>query len=86
MRERARSRVYITGHIPQEALDVLLRDCNVGIWGSSEPVPRGELLNNIRGVHGLLCMDSDVIDSEVLDAAGQWLFDHDFVEMGGGGC
>ncbi|KAK3104609.1 hypothetical protein FSP39_006062 [Pinctada imbricata] len=67
---RERRRVYVTNHIPQEALDVLLRECNVGFWGSTEPVPRGELLNNVRGVDGIICMETDVIDRAVLDAAG----------------
>lgn len=39
-------------------------------WDSDEPVPRTELLKRVQGVHGLLCLLSDKIDAEVLDAAG----------------
>lgn len=40
------------------------------MWDSDEPLPREELLKRIQGVHGLLCLLSDKIDAEVLDAAG----------------
>lgn len=39
-------------------------------WDSDEPVPRMELLKGVQGAHGLLCLLSDKIDAEVLDAAG----------------
>ncbi|KAJ8247803.1 hypothetical protein GJAV_G00250700 [Gymnothorax javanicus] len=40
------------------------------MWDSDEPVPREELLKGVSGASGLLCMLSDHIDTEVLDAAG----------------
>ena len=40
------------------------------MWDSDEPVPRAELLKGVSGAHGLLCLLSDRIDTEVLDAAG----------------
>lgn len=50
--------------------------CNLSLWDSDEPVPRAELLKGVAGAHGLLCLLSDKIDTEVLDAAGKtnlWL-------------
>lgn len=50
--------------------------CNLSVWDSDEPVPRAELLKGVAGAHGLLCLLSDKIDAEVLDAAGKanlWL-------------
>lgn len=44
--------------------------CEVSLWDSDEPVPRTELLKGVQGAHGLLCLLSDRIDAEVLDAAG----------------
>lgn len=44
--------------------------CEVSLWDSDEPVPREELLKGVQGAHGLLCLLSDKIDAEVLDAAG----------------
>lgn len=42
----------------------------MSLWDSDEPVPRAELLKGVHGAHGLLCLLSDKIDAEVLDAAG----------------
>ncbi len=44
---------------------------NLSVWDSDEPVPRAELLKGVAGAHGLLCLLSDKIDAEVLDAAGK---------------
>uniref|UniRef100_A0A8U8C1D5 D-isomer specific 2-hydroxyacid dehydrogenase NAD-binding domain-containing protein n=1 Tax=Geospiza parvula TaxID=87175 RepID=A0A8U8C1D5_GEOPR len=49
------------------------RRCRVQQWDSEEPVPRAELLAGVAGAHGLLCLLSDRIDREVLDAAGPGL-------------
>lgn len=40
------------------------------MWDSDEPLSRAELLKGVQGVDGLLCLLSDKIDAEVLDAAG----------------
>lgn len=42
----------------------------MSLWDSDEPVPREELLKGVQGAHGLLCLLSDRVDAEVLDAAG----------------
>ncbi|KAL6479704.1 hypothetical protein MHYP_G00107370 [Metynnis hypsauchen] len=65
-------RVFVTRRIPQEGLELLQRAavCTVSLWDSDEPVPRAELLKGVEGAHGLLCLLSDQIDAEVLDAAG----------------
>ncbi|KAJ8272417.1 hypothetical protein COCON_G00112760 [Conger conger] len=65
-------KVYVTRRIPQEGLKVLTEAgvCKVSMWDSDEPVPRAELLKGVSGAHGLLCLLSDRIDTEVLDAAG----------------
>lgn len=44
--------------------------CEVSMWDSDEPLSRAELLAGVQGADGLLCMLSDKIDAEVLDAAG----------------
>lgn len=66
----AKPSVYLTRRINQEALDVLQQTCDVSIWPEPDPVPRQELLKNIKGKSGLFCMLTDRIDSEILDAAG----------------
>ncbi|KAG9342461.1 hypothetical protein JZ751_016463 [Albula glossodonta] len=65
-------KVYVTRRIPQEGMKILTEAgvCKVSVWDSDEPVPRAELLKGVAGAHGLLCLLSDRIDTEVLDAAG----------------
>lgn len=41
------------------------------LWNSDDvPVPRKELLEKVKGVDGLLCVLTEKIDAELLDAAG----------------
>lgn len=41
------------------------------LWDSDDvPVPRKELLQKVRGADGLLCVLTEKIDAELLDAAG----------------
>lgn len=65
-------KVFVTRRIPQEGTKILRHagTCNVSVWDSDEPVPRDELLKGVAGAHGLICLLSDRIDREVLDAAG----------------
>ncbi|XP_076143250.1 glyoxylate reductase/hydroxypyruvate reductase [Alosa pseudoharengus] len=65
-------KVFVTRRIPQEGVKILKQAgmCNLSVWDSDEPVPRAELLNGVSGAHGLVCLLSDRIDAEVLDAAG----------------
>lgn len=40
------------------------------MWDSDDPVPRNELLKKVKGCDGILCVLTEKIDAEVLDAAG----------------
>ncbi|XP_045886951.1 glyoxylate reductase/hydroxypyruvate reductase isoform X1 [Micropterus dolomieu] len=64
-------KVFVTRRIPQEGMKILSAAgvCEVSLWDSDEPVPREELLKGVQGAHGLLCLLSDRVDAEVLDAA-----------------
>ena len=45
----------------------------IELWDSDDvPVPRAELLQKVKGVDGLLCVLTEKIDAELLDAAGKW--------------
>lgn len=44
---------------------------NFELWDSDDvPVPRKELLEKVRGADGLLCVLTEKIDEELLEAAG----------------
>ncbi|XP_076585304.1 glyoxylate reductase/hydroxypyruvate reductase isoform X1 [Chaetodon auriga] len=66
-------RVYVTRQIPPEGLKILRESGQVQfeLWDSDDvPVPRKELLQRVKGVDGLLCVLTEKIDAELLDAAG----------------
>ncbi|CAG11185.1 unnamed protein product, partial [Tetraodon nigroviridis] len=66
-------RVYVTRQIPPEGLKVLRESGKVQfeLWDSDDiSVPRKELLQKVRGVDALLCVLTEKIDAELLDAAG----------------
>uniref|UniRef100_A0A8D2ZK00 Glyoxylate reductase/hydroxypyruvate reductase n=3 Tax=Scophthalmus maximus TaxID=52904 RepID=A0A8D2ZK00_SCOMX len=65
-------KVFVTRRIPPEGMKILSAagECEVCLWDSDEPVPREELLKGVQRAHGLVCLLSDKIDAEVLDAAG----------------
>ncbi|XP_060522290.1 glyoxylate reductase/hydroxypyruvate reductase [Cylas formicarius] len=70
-RTMSKKSVYITRTINKEALDILTERFDVASWTGPGPVPRDELLKNIKNKSGLFCMLTDKIDAEVLDTAGK---------------
>jgi glyoxylate reductase len=65
----AKPKVYVTRHLFKEAVDVLDEYVDAEIFeGDEDPVPRSLLLEKVRDVDGLLCLITERIDREVLDA------------------
>jgi glyoxylate reductase len=65
-----RKKVYVTRKIPGPCVSILSKECEVTLHKRADPPSRRETLKNIAGKDGLLCMLSDKIDAELLDAAG----------------
>uniref|UniRef100_A0AAV2LP79 Glyoxylate reductase/hydroxypyruvate reductase n=1 Tax=Knipowitschia caucasica TaxID=637954 RepID=A0AAV2LP79_KNICA len=66
-------RVYVTRQIPPDGLKILQESGRVQfeLWDSDDvPIPRAELLQKVNGVDALLCVLTEKIDAELLDAAG----------------
>jgi lactate dehydrogenase-like 2-hydroxyacid dehydrogenase len=51
-------------------MSTLSRHCDVLLNKKSDPPSRNEILRNIAGKHGVVCMLSDRMDKEVMEAAG----------------
>ncbi len=64
------NKVYVTRKILDPALPMLSRECQVTLNKKPKPPSRVEILKNVAGKDGILCMLSDRIDSHVMDAAG----------------
>src|SRR5438045_2002644 len=65
----SRSRVYVTRIIPEEGMMRVREAAEYRVWNEDRPVPRDVLLQEARQVDGLLCLLTERIDAEVLDAA-----------------
>jgi glyoxylate reductase len=66
-------KVFVTRVIPEKGLDIVRECCEVDLWQDELPPGRAELLKRVQGVDGLLCLLTDRVDGEVMDAAGEQL-------------
>ncbi|MEZ0345740.1 MAG: glyoxylate reductase [Infirmifilum sp.] len=63
-------KVYVTRIIPEPGLSMLKECCEVELHNSKEwPPSRQELIEKVRDKDALLCLLTDKIDAEVMDAA-----------------
>jgi glyoxylate reductase len=69
----SKPRVFVTRLIPEGGLALVRQACDAEIWAGETPPSREVLLQKVRGVDGLLCLLTDPVDGEVMDAAGPWL-------------
>lgn len=69
----SRPKVFVTRLIRESGLELVKAFCDAEIWPEELPPDRATLLEKVRGVEGILCLLTDRIDAEVLDAAGPQL-------------
>jgi glyoxylate reductase len=62
-------RVWVTRDIFPEALAQLKTETEVEVWPQAYPPSKDILLTKVQGIHALLTMLTDPIDSEVISAA-----------------
>ncbi len=67
--------VLVTRRLPGDALNGIRQRLGnlvtqIRHWDSDDPMPRDALLEQVRGVSGLLCLLTDRVDRELLEAAG----------------
>lgn len=66
--------VYVSRNVPVSGLERLqAAGLNVAQWKHNDVVPRDELLSNVKDSDGLFCLLTDQVDSELLNAAGEYL-------------
>jgi glyoxylate reductase len=66
-------RVFVTRLIPEGGLNLVRGACEADIWPEELPPSRQALLEKVAGMDGLLCLLTDRIDGELMDAAGPQL-------------
>ena len=69
----AKPRVFVSRQIFPEALDAIDTAAEKEVWPEELPPPRSVLLQKVQGADGLLCLLTEKIDAELMDAAGPQL-------------
>lgn len=72
-RPESRPKVFVTRRVPERVLAELEAMFQLTLHDAEQPLTRGELLAGVSGQDGVLAMLSDVIDDELLAAAGEQL-------------
>jgi glyoxylate reductase len=71
IKNMSKPRVFVTRRILENGLSLLKEFCEVDYWPGEMPPNRAELLLHVRDQNGILCLLTDRIDPEIMDAAGQ---------------
>jgi len=66
-------KIFVTRVIRDKGLELVQGACQADVWSEELPPSRDVLLERVHGVDGLLCLLTDRIDGEVMDAAGPGL-------------
>ena len=66
----SKPKVFLTRRILAKGLSLVEDFCAAEIWQNELPPSHEEILARVRGMDGLLCLLTDRIDTEVMDAAG----------------
>ena len=67
---KVKPRVFVTRKLPGPALEMLGRECEVEVWPEDSPPPPDILRDKVAGTQGILCLLTDRVDGDLLDAAG----------------
>lgn len=63
-----RNRVYVTRRIPEAGLGMIREECETRVWEETLPPPKDVILEEVADSDGLLCLISDDVEGEVMDA------------------
>lgn len=69
MNGHEKPKVYVTRLIPEEGLIRVQEKTYCRVWEGELPPPREVLLQEVADIEGLLCLLTDRIDAEVIEAA-----------------
>ena len=64
-----RPKVFIARRIFQEAIDMIAAEADVELWPDELPPTYETLLEKVESVDGLLCLLTDKVDAQLMDAA-----------------
>jgi glyoxylate reductase len=65
-----RKKIYVTRELPEEAMQILKSKFEVEFWPQEMPPPKSILIEKVKKTDGLVCLLTDHVDEEVINAAG----------------
>jgi glyoxylate reductase len=65
-----RPRIFVTRVIPEKGLEMIRQQGEVEVWRTPLPPPYETLVQKVKGMDALLCLLTDRIDSNLMDAIG----------------
>jgi glyoxylate reductase len=63
-------RIFVTRLIPEKGLEIIRQEADVEIWPDALPPPYQTLIQKAKGADALMCLLTDKIDGELMDAIG----------------
>lgn len=66
-------KVFVSREIFKDSFEMIAAETDADLWRNELPPPREVLIEKVRGVEGILCLLTDKIDAELMDAAGPQL-------------
>ena len=64
----SKPKVFVTQNIPQAGLDLLMMECDVFVNKEDRVLSKGEIIERLKGMDGMVCLLTDAIDGEIMDA------------------
>jgi len=68
-----RKKIYITRELPEDAMRILKAKFEVEVWQGEMPPPKNILIEKVKKIDGLICLLTEGVDKEVIDAASPQL-------------
>lgn len=62
-------RVFVTRRLPDAAMEIMESAADLEVWPKEAPPPYATLKEKVREAEGLLCLLTDRVDAELLEAA-----------------
>ncbi len=60
--------VYVTSEIPEKGLELLEKECELGVNRKGRVLTKEEIIKNIKGAEGIITLLGDTIDREVIES------------------
>jgi glyoxylate reductase len=68
-----KAKVFVSRLLPEPALSNVQQACQAEIWSGELPPDKDTLMKKVKGIDGLLCLLTDLVDTDLMDAAGAQL-------------